>query len=121
MIDRRSLVQRQRLFLQRKNKMTGAVCYLVLIIVVSVSGVSSPPQARAQSGPRHSEPSTKIENLLHDAEGALNRGDYPAAAKSLKSIVEIQPDNASAWFNLGYAYTGLHQNEDSSPIYSGGV
>src|SRR6266446_3054467 len=70
--------------------------------------------ANPQAGPDHSAPSTKIETLLHEAQDALNRHDFGAAVKSLKSLVELQPDMETAWFNLGYAYTGLHQNENAA-------
>ena len=110
-------MQREWLLLQRIYKMTGAACLVLFIIGVSVPGVSSPALARAQAAPHHSEPPIKIETLLHDAQGALDRRDFAAAVKSLKPIVEIQPDNASAWFNLGYAYTGLHQSEDAAQAY----
>ncbi|HEV2234870.1 MAG TPA: tetratricopeptide repeat protein [Terriglobia bacterium] len=117
MVDRRPVEQRERFFLQRKNKMTGAVYCVLIIIGVSVRGVALPPRARAQSAPPHTESSPKIETLLHDVEGALNRRDFAAAVKFLESVVKLQPDNASAWFNLGYAYTGLGQNEDAVKAY----
>ncbi len=55
--------------------------------------------------------------LLRKAEEALNRHDYAAALDSLKRVVEIDPKSTAAWFNLAYAYSGLHQNDDAVRAY----
>ena len=58
-----------------------------------------------------------VSTLLHVAAEALGRQDFAAAAKALKSAVESQPDLVPAWFNLAFAYSGLHQNEDAVKAY----
>jgi len=58
-----------------------------------------------------------VPTLLKTASEALDRKDLPAAVQALKAVVEAQPDNAAAWFNLGYAYSGLHQDEDAVQAY----
>ena len=62
-------------------------------------------------------PAPDVPALLRTAQEALGRSDYAAAVKALKAVVEAQPGFTSAWFNLGYAYTGLHQNPDALEAY----
>jgi tetratricopeptide (TPR) repeat protein len=101
--------------------MTGALYCVMTIVAVSVPGVAWSPAAQAA---RHRSPppvkvelSSKTESLLHEAEDALTRHDYAAAEKALKAVVKLQPDMGAAWFNLGYAYTGLHQDDDAVQAY----
>ena len=58
-----------------------------------------------------------VSTLLHVAAEALGRQDFATAAQALKSAVESQPDLVPAWFNLAFAYSGLHQNEDAVKAY----
>src|SRR5947207_4361632 len=58
-----------------------------------------------------------LQALLHSAEEALNRKNFPTAITALKSAVERQPDLVPAWFNLGYAYSGLHQDDEAVKAY----
>ena len=55
--------------------------------------------------------------LLKVASEGLDRKDLSAAVKALKSVVEIEPDMSAAWFNLAYAYSGLHQDEEAVRAY----
>jgi len=55
--------------------------------------------------------------LMHDAEQALDRKDYAAAVDRLKLAVQAAPDTVPAWFDLGYAFTGLHQNDEARAAY----
>jgi tetratricopeptide (TPR) repeat protein len=55
--------------------------------------------------------------LLHAAEDALNRKDFAAAVKPLKTLADHQPDAYPVWFNLAYAYSGLHQNQEATEAY----
>lgn len=83
--------------------------------------VQATPQTKhkAQPPPSSSEDPTpaRIEALLHESEDALNRKDFTAAVKSLKAVLALQPDLTPAWFSLGYAYTGLHQDDDAVAAY----
>ena len=122
MRDGKRAKQLARAFLQRMNEMTGAHYCLLVILSLALPNVSIGLGAQAAPHrrpppPQHSEAASKIETLLHEAEESLNRKDFASAMKALKSVVELQPDMAAAWFNLGYAYTGLHQNEDAIQSY----
>ena len=66
----------------------------------------------------HSQPEDKdVSALLHTAQDALSRNDYAVAANALKQVVESQPTLTAAWFNLAYAYTGLHKNDEAIAAY----
>lgn len=58
-----------------------------------------------------------VTKLLHTAQDALSRNDYAAAADTLRQVVEAQPTLTAAWFNLAYAYTGLHKNDEAVAAY----
>ena len=61
--------------------------------------------------------SADIPALLKAASEALDRNDLPAVIKALEAVVESQPDIPAAWFNLAYAYTGLHQDDEAVRAY----
>jgi tetratricopeptide (TPR) repeat protein len=58
-----------------------------------------------------------VPQLLRTAQDALSKKDFAAAAEALKQVVEAQPTLTAAWFNLGYAYTGLHRQEEAVAAY----
>jgi tetratricopeptide (TPR) repeat protein len=61
--------------------------------------------------------SSDVPALLKAASEALGRQDFTAAIKALKYVVEIEPEMTAAWFNLAYAYSGLHQDEEALRAY----
>ena len=61
--------------------------------------------------------SADVPTLLHTAQDALGRNDFAAAADALKQVVAAQPTLTAAWFNLAYAYTGLHEQEEAVAAY----
>lgn len=67
--------------------------------------------------PAAAPPATNVPALLEAAERALERKDFGEAVKALNSVIEAQPDSVPAWFNLGYAYTGLHQETEAIKAY----
>ncbi len=67
--------------------------------------------------PRGAAQPADVSSLLREAQLALDHRDFAAAVKSLKSVLEAQPDSVPAWFNLAYAYSGLRQSEDAVHAY----
>jgi len=59
--------------------------------------------------------------LMQQAEDALQRRDYQAAVEPLKKVTAVAPDTAAAWYYLGYAQHGLHQDEDARQSYEKAV
>jgi len=58
---------------------------------------------------------------LIQAENDIERKDYAAAEPLLKKVVEANPGNYQAWFDLGYAYNKLGRSEDSIAAYQKSV
>jgi len=73
------------------------------------------PSALAQQPKPPSAPD--VPALVRTAQEALGQKDYAAAVKALKAVVETQPESPAAWFSLGYAYTGLHQDAEAVQAY----
>jgi tetratricopeptide (TPR) repeat protein len=54
---------------------------------------------------------------LTQAESAIEKKDYATAESSLKEIVQRDPNNYQAWFDLGFVYNALGKREDSVGAY----
>ena len=101
--------------LERNLRQAGATESLVQLLrkLGSASSVPAPSPAPPHAAPASSD----LTGLLHRAEEALTRKDFAEAAKALNAVVAKQPDMAEAWFNLGYAYTGLHEPDEATKAY----
>ena len=94
----------------------GATLAFILLLLCLV-----PARVLAVIGPGQENTSrthdTDVTKLLHSAQDALGRNDFAAAADALKQVVEVQPALTPAWFNLAYAYTGLHKHDEAVASY----
>ena len=54
---------------------------------------------------------------LASAEAAIEKKDFAAAEPLLKQIVEHDPANYQAWFDLGFVYNAQHKIDDSIDAY----
>jgi tetratricopeptide (TPR) repeat protein len=96
--------------LERDLRKAGATEGLIQLLKKIGNGpVPAPPPAPADT--------PELSALMHTAEDALTRKDFAEAAKALKAVVAKQPAMPEAWFNLGYAYTGLHEPEEAVKAY----
>jgi tetratricopeptide (TPR) repeat protein len=84
---------------------------------IVVFTASAPLAGQTSRKPAPSQPPDDISVLLKTAQDALDHKDFTTAAKSLKSAVARQPDLVAAWFDLGYAESGLHQNDEATKDY----
>lgn len=75
------------------------------------------PLAAQKPKPPAAETRRNVPELLRQASEALGREDFAGAVETLKAVVEIEPDMTEAWFNLGYAYSGLRQNQEAVEAY----
>jgi tetratricopeptide (TPR) repeat protein len=96
--------------LERDLRKAGAAESLIQLLKKLGNG-PGPAQPPTSAG------STELSGLLHTAEEALERKEFAEAVKALKSVVAIQPHMPEAWFNLGYAYTGLHEPDEAVKAY----
>jgi tetratricopeptide (TPR) repeat protein len=60
-------------------------------------------------------------NLLTEAQDAIGRGDYSAAADSLSKITAQSPRDGRAWSALGYAWLRMHKLPDARKALGNGL
>jgi len=58
---------------------------------------------------------------LTQAEAAIEQRDYPTAEPLLKTVVEKDPNNYQAWFDLGFLYNAQNKPDDSIAAYQQSV
>jgi Flp pilus assembly protein TadD len=99
----------------------------VLLITISFLGplaLSAPSQ---QSAPSITNKSSvqKVRNplndLLDEAQAALDKNDYNAAIPPLQKFIAEKPDVAFAHFQLAYAYTALKRTKEAQAEYEKSV
>ena len=78
--------------------------------------------------PKTSQPSTQklrnpLNDLLDEAQAALDKNDYEAAVTPLQKFIAEKPDVAYAHFQLAYAYMALKRPDDAfgPPRRPGGI
>jgi len=86
---------------------------LILCLLCALQGWAIGPGQESASRTH----SPDVPTLFHTAQDALGRNDFAAAAEALKQVVAAQPTLPAAWFNLAYAYTGLHKHEEAVAAY----
>ena len=58
-----------------------------------------------------------LNDLLDEAQAALDKNDFAGAVTPLQKFIEQKPDVTYAHFQLAYAYTGLHETDDAQAEY----
>jgi len=74
------------------------------------------PQTKSPQ-PKPQKVHNPLNDLLDDAQTALDKNDFAAAIPPLQKFLAEKPDVAFAHFQLAYAYTGLHQDDQARPEY----
>ena len=87
----------------------------------ALAGPSSPrppqnPPAKT-SQPTAQKLRNPLNDLLDEAQAALDRNDYEAAIPPLQKFIAEKPDVAYAHFQLAYAYTALKRTDDARQEY----
>ena len=59
----------------------------------------------------------ELNNLLAEAQAALDRKDFATAASDYQSYLEKKPEDAAVHFQLGYAFTGLQKFDQAKVQY----
>jgi len=88
---------------------------------LALAGPSSPrppqnPPAKT-SRPTTQKLRNPLNDLLDEAQAALDKNDYEAALPPLKKFIAEKPDIAYAHFQLAYAYTALKRTDDARQEY----
>jgi len=81
------------------------------------------PASFAQTVRHHREavedPNQPVE--LRDAEAAIEQRDYAKAEPLLQKVVQADPKNYLAWFDLGFLYNAIGHSDDSIHAYQQSV
>ena len=83
----------------------------------------SAQQSAPAKGPQGSSQKLRnpLNDLLDEAQAALDKNDYNAAIPLLQKFIAEKPDVAWAHFQLGYAYTALKQTDQARAEYEKAV
>jgi len=90
------------------------VIVLILACALSVQG-QVPGKTVRHHKVTVDDPSSPPE--LVQAESAIEKQDYVTAEPLLKKVVEQQPENYAAWFDLGFLYNAIGKTDDSIAAY----
>jgi Flp pilus assembly protein TadD len=94
--------------------MIAALC-LFSCFARAVSGQQNPPPKAAQGTPQKLR--NPLNDLLDEAQAALDKNDYKAAIPPLQKFIAVEPDVAFAHFQIAYAYTALKQPDEARAEY----
>jgi Flp pilus assembly protein TadD len=106
---------------QFTRRRPGLTSFLVLSLFLAAFFTTPFAHAQGQQG-KPSQPKTQklanpLNDLLNDAQAALDKNDFAGAIAPLQKFLAEKPDVAFAHFQLAYAYTGLHQDEEARAEY----
>lgn len=91
--------------------MLRSAAVLVVMLVVCV--------ARAQEGTAPSAPATPPSApTVQTANALIQQGKYAEAAAQLETLTLKEPQNANAWFLLGYAYHAAGDIQEALPLHA---
>ncbi len=97
----------------------AAALLLISVCAAPHRAAGQTPKNRPKAPVRKAEqPVDPQEALLCQAEGAIDKKDFTAAVPLLLTYLARRPDDATAHFQLGYAYSGLQRWEDARSEYS---
>jgi Flp pilus assembly protein TadD len=100
--------------------MRAAFTFLILSLALSLQlSYRAPAQ---QSAPKPTQSSSQkvrnpLNDLLDEAQAALDKNNYEAAVAPLQKFIAQKPDVAFAHFQLAYAYTALKRADDAQAEY----
>ncbi len=113
--------------MKHRGKRTAYLIVGVTLAACSLAAAQSSQKASkpapAKAAPaKPTQPATDqradpITTLLQDAAAAMERKDYAAAIPALQSYLAQRPEDATAQFQLGYAYSELQRWEEAIFAY----
>ncbi|MGB9433443.1 MAG: tetratricopeptide repeat protein [Candidatus Acidiferrum sp.] len=90
------------------------LCLLPLTARIA-QGQQAPPSKTPQGAVQKLR--NPLNDLLDEAQAALDKNEYNAAIPPLQKFIDEKPDVAFAHFQLGYAYTALKRREEARTEY----
>jgi Flp pilus assembly protein TadD len=91
-----------------------AFCLFSLAALRAEGQQTPAPKAPAGSTQKLRNP---LNDLLDEAQAALDKNDFAAAIPPLQRFIAEKPDEAFAHFQLAYAYTGLKHMDEAQAEY----
>jgi len=93
-----------------------------MVLFLVPPGVSLAAQAPADANKKPSQGAVQtvrnpLNDLLDEAQAAMDKNDFTAAIPPLQKFIAEKPDVAFAHFQLAYAYTALKRPDDALPEY----
>jgi Flp pilus assembly protein TadD len=94
-----------------------------LLLLMTLCIFSSPGlRAQSQQGPPSKQKlRNPLNDLLDEAQAAIDKNDYNAAILPLQKFIAEQPDVAFAHFQLGYTFTALKRTDEARAEYEKAV
>jgi len=89
----------------------------ILLSAAAVQGQSSQGSAANQQQGRTQKLRNPLNDLLDEAQAALDKNDFASAIPPLQRFLAEKPDVAYAHFQLAYAYTALKRPDDARAEY----
>ena len=94
----------------------------MFLLAACVGGLlAQAPPSEHPAKPRAQKLANPLNDLLEEAQKAINRQDYAAAVAPLQKFLAEKPDLAYAHFQLGYAFTALERRAEARPEYERAV
>src|ERR1700730_16131796 len=112
--------------IRSRSSRIAAICVYVVLLLSSSSRPASAPLSlfNSEQNPaasRSPQKTQKVRNplneLLEQAQAAIDRNDFAAAIAPLEKFIAEKPDVAYAHFQLAYAYTALKHGDDARAEY----
>lgn len=99
--------------------MRAVQCVLLFVVLRVFALTSMPVQAQEIASPKTTAQKIRnpLNDLLDEAQTALDKNDYNAAIPPLQKFIAEKPDVAFAHFQLAYAYTALKQPDQARAEY----
>jgi Flp pilus assembly protein TadD len=90
-----------------------------LSVFCAMESVAQGQQDKSSKAPQGSVQKVRnpLNDLLDEAQAALDKNDYAAAILPLQKFIAEKPDVAYAHFQLAYAYTALKRPEEAQAEY----
>ncbi len=99
-----------------------AFLFLALVVCAGATAWAGQTKKPAGSQPQKThEVSNPLNDLLDEAQAAIDKKDFSAAVTVLNKFLAEKPDVAYAHFQLAYAYTGLERRDDAKKEYQGAI
>ena len=100
---------------------------ILCVATLSIAGTHAaavvpqdPPQksTQSQSQAKPQKVRNPLNDLLDEAQAAIDKNDYEAAISPLQKFIAEKPDVAYAHFQLAYAYTALKRPDEARAEYA---